>query len=102
MDSVSSSKEASTALPYPHLERASAGLQGEMRHRLPTDVVADWTTLEIPGPTETADGVGRTLRVPGDRAGAADRQQAAVPAPEQGADVGAPWASRGEDVRLRR
>lgn len=60
MDSVSSSYEASTALPYPHLEWASAGLRAGLRHRLPTDEVADWTMLEILGPTETTDGLGRT------------------------------------------
>jgi len=41
---------AVTALPYPHLERAEAGLHAGLRHRLGMGEQADWTTLEASGP----------------------------------------------------
>jgi hypothetical protein len=54
---------ATTALPYPHLERATAGLRAELRHRLlaaEVDELPDWSTLEVRGPVEVLDGLGRT------------------------------------------
>ena len=54
---------ATTALPYPHLERATAGLRAELRHKLlAADVVAapDWARLTVEGPEEFADDRGRT------------------------------------------
>ena len=52
--------EADTALPYPHRERATAGLRAELRHRA-TDagLLADWGTLEVSGPVERPDARGR-------------------------------------------
>ncbi|MCU1614720.1 MAG: hypothetical protein JWO98_2260 [Frankiales bacterium] len=54
---------ATTALPYPHLDRATAGLRAELRHQLfkagdPNR--PDWSTLVIEGPEEFADGNGHT------------------------------------------
>jgi hypothetical protein len=47
---------ATTALPYPHLERATAGLHAELRHQLlATGQQPDWSTLAVTGPTEVAD-----------------------------------------------
>jgi hypothetical protein len=49
---------ATTALPYPHLERATAGLRGALRQQLlAAGVVAapDWSTLTVTGPEEFAD-----------------------------------------------
>lgn len=50
---------ATTALPYPHLERATAGLRAELRHRLDVGELADWSTLEVTGPAEVPDGLQR-------------------------------------------
>jgi hypothetical protein len=51
---------ATTALPYPHLERATAGLRAELRRQLPAGETPDWTTLEVTGPSKSVDGVGHT------------------------------------------
>ena len=52
--------EAETALPYPHRERATAGLRAELRHcAADAGVLADWDTLEVTGPVETPDARGR-------------------------------------------
>jgi hypothetical protein len=54
---------ATTALPYPHLERATAGLRGQLRlHLLAADVVGvpEWAALSVCGPEEFTDGRGRT------------------------------------------
>ena len=54
---------ATTALPYPHLERATTGLRVALRHQLlPAGVVGapDWATLTVDGPEEFTDGRGRT------------------------------------------
>jgi hypothetical protein len=54
---------ATTALPYEHLERATAALRAGLRHQL---LAADvhrmplWDTFEVTGPTLTTDGRGRT------------------------------------------
>jgi hypothetical protein len=53
---------ATTALPYPHLKRATAGLRAELRHQLlAAGVVAtpDWTTLAVAGPEQFTDERGR-------------------------------------------
>jgi hypothetical protein len=51
---------ATTALPYPHLERAAAGLRAELRHQLLAHGHdADWTTFYVAGPTEVPDVLGR-------------------------------------------
>lgn len=53
---------ATTALPYPHLERATAGLRAELRNQLlVANVVAvlDWTRLTVEGPAEFTDDHGR-------------------------------------------
>jgi hypothetical protein len=59
MDAEPVSYEATTALPYPHLERATAGLRAELRHQLPAGSLPDWSTLQLDGPTEVPDGRGR-------------------------------------------
>jgi hypothetical protein len=49
---------ATTALPYPHLERATAGLRGALRQQLLAAgvmAVPDWSTLTVTGPQEFAD-----------------------------------------------
>ena len=48
---------ATTALPYVHLHRATAELQGKLRRRLVDGGVAfpDWTTLRVIGPFEVFD-----------------------------------------------
>jgi hypothetical protein len=49
---------ATTALPYPHFERATAGLRAELRHQLLTAGVTgtpDWSTLTVTGPEEFTD-----------------------------------------------
>jgi hypothetical protein len=54
--------EATTALPYPHLDRATAGLRGELRQQLLAagDVDRpDWSTLTVTGPQEFADARGQ-------------------------------------------
>lgn len=50
---------ASTALPYPHLDRATAGLRAQLRHRLAADELADWSTLEVQGPAQVPGARGR-------------------------------------------
>lgn len=53
---------ATTALPYPHLERAAAGLRGELRHRLLDAGILeapDWSHFSVEGPQEFRDGHGR-------------------------------------------
>lgn len=54
---------ATTALPYPHLERATAGLRAELRRQLVAAGVhdaPDWDTFTITGPTTTKDARGNT------------------------------------------
>jgi hypothetical protein len=54
---------ATTALPYPHLERATAGLRAELRQRLLVARHRDapnWARLTVEGPEEFTDGTGRT------------------------------------------
>jgi hypothetical protein len=54
---------ALTALPYPHLERAAAGLRAELRHHLLAAGVVgaqDWAALTVGGPEEFTDGHRRT------------------------------------------
>lgn len=49
---------ATTALPYAHLERATAGLRGALRQQLlASGVLAapDWSALTVTGPQEFAD-----------------------------------------------
>lgn len=46
--------EASTALPYPHPDRATSGLRAQLRHRLGPGEIADWATLIVFGPVERA------------------------------------------------
>src|SRR4051794_4985178 len=53
---------AMTALPYPHLDRATAALRAELRHQLlaaDPHQLPDWHTLEVAGPIETTDVRGR-------------------------------------------
>ena len=48
-----------TALPYEHLERATAGLRAELRHQLLAagdPGLPDWSTLVVSGPERQADG----------------------------------------------
>jgi hypothetical protein len=60
---VVSTFTASTALPYEHLARATAGLRAELRqkvlregdHEMPL-----WDTFEVTGPYEFTDRRGRT------------------------------------------
>ncbi|MCW2899921.1 MAG: hypothetical protein JWO67_2186 [Streptosporangiaceae bacterium] len=75
---------ATTALPYPHLGRATAGLRGELRQQLlAAGVVAapDWSTLAVTGPQEFADERGQvwfgywaTLDATPERSMGADQQ----------------------------
>lgn len=52
---------AVTALPYDHLERATAGLRGHLRLIAADDgVTPDWSTLQVSGPTRSLDGRGHT------------------------------------------
>jgi hypothetical protein len=54
---------ATTALPYPHLERATTGLRGELRRQMVATQVPEaprWDSLEVRGPVEATDGRGRT------------------------------------------
>jgi hypothetical protein len=54
---------ATAALPYPHLQRATAGLRGELRQRLlaaGVETLPDWSGLTVCGPEEFTDGRGRT------------------------------------------
>ncbi len=54
--------EALTVLPYPNLERATAALRAELRHKAlkhgPSQV-PDWSTLEVIGPVESTDARGQ-------------------------------------------
>jgi len=53
---------ASTALPYQHLDRATAGLRAELRHKLVHADVHEmpmWDTFEVTGPPEFTDLRGR-------------------------------------------
>src|SRR4051812_37716749 len=56
---VVSTFTATTALPYEHLDRATAGLRAELRRQLAAGDLADWSTFRVTGPTEVADGRGR-------------------------------------------
>jgi hypothetical protein len=55
--------KATAALPYEHLERATAGLRAELRRQL---LAADvhqmpvWETFDVTGPSEVTDLRGRT------------------------------------------
>lgn len=52
---------ATTALPYPHFDRAMAGLRAELRHQLLSAGVTgapDWSTLTVTGPEEFTDANG--------------------------------------------
>ncbi len=70
---------AATALPYPHLERATARLRVQLTARLRQAGSAkpsDWVGLEVTGPEESPDCYGRpwfwyrgTLQVPAGQAG---------------------------------
>jgi hypothetical protein len=54
---------ATTALPYEHLERATAGLRAELRRQLldaDAHEMPRWGTFEVTGPTEVVDPRGRT------------------------------------------
>ena len=51
-----------TALPYPHRERATAGLRAQLRHQLLDAGVAavpGWAAMTVEGPEEVTDGLGR-------------------------------------------
>jgi hypothetical protein len=53
---------ATTALPYEHLERATAGLRAELRQKLLHADVHEmplWETFEVTGPHEFTDLRGR-------------------------------------------
>ncbi len=55
--------KATAALPYEHLERATAGLRAELRRQLlAADVHAmpRWDTFTVTGPTDFTDLRGRT------------------------------------------
>jgi hypothetical protein len=58
---VVSAFTATAALPYEHLERATAGLRAELRQVLAADVhaVPQWETLTVTGPQEFTDLRGR-------------------------------------------
>lgn len=54
---------ATTALPYPHDERATAGLRAELRHQLlaaGVEGAPEWATLTVTGPEKFTDGRGQT------------------------------------------
>jgi hypothetical protein len=54
---------ATTALPYPHREQATAGIRAELRHKLlAAEVVGapDLAALTVAGPEEFTNGRGRT------------------------------------------
>jgi hypothetical protein len=54
---------ATTALPYPHFERATAGLSAELRRQMLAagiDAAPDWSRLVVGGPQEFTDGRGVT------------------------------------------
>ena len=49
------------ALPYEHVERATAGLRGRLQLMAADDgAVPDWSTLTVTGPTTSLDARGRT------------------------------------------
>lgn len=52
--------EAVTALPFPHLDRATAGLRAMLRSLLADGELPDWSTLVVTGPEEVADARGRS------------------------------------------
>lgn len=52
---------AAAALPYDNLERATAGLRGQLRLMAAIDgATPDWSTLALEGPVETQGLHGRT------------------------------------------
>jgi hypothetical protein len=54
--------QATTVLPYQHLERATAGRRAELRHQLLKADVHEmplWDTIQITGPFESTDARGR-------------------------------------------
>jgi hypothetical protein len=56
--SVSITYEATTALLYPHLMRATESLRDELRRRIVDEAALrfpDWATLKVTGPTESFD-----------------------------------------------
>lgn len=51
---------ATAAMPYEHLERATAGLRGQLRElAAAADAVPDWTTLTVTGPAQDVGAHGR-------------------------------------------
>jgi hypothetical protein len=50
---------ATTALPYPHLDRATAGLRAALRQQAGLHNRLDWATLAVTGPDVTQDPRGR-------------------------------------------
>ncbi len=50
---------ATTALPYPHLDRATAGLRAALRQQAGLHDRLDWATLAVAGPDVTQDPRGR-------------------------------------------
>src|SRR4051812_43765746 len=59
-DDPEPSYEAHTALPYPHTDRAAAGLRAQLRHRLGRGETPDWATFTVTGSVATSDARGRT------------------------------------------
>ena len=62
-DHQASTFTATTALPYEHLERATAGLCAELRRQLLAAGVEEplrWDALAVTGPVKAADALGRT------------------------------------------
>jgi hypothetical protein len=51
--------EAVTALPFPHLARATAGLRAMLHSQLIDGELPDWSTLVVTGPEEVTDARGR-------------------------------------------
>jgi hypothetical protein len=51
---------AQTSLPYPHRERAAAGLRAQLRYLVPAGEAADWSTFTVTGPVEVPDASGNT------------------------------------------
>jgi hypothetical protein len=52
---------ATVALPYDDLERASSDLRRELQYALAlADQRADWSTLDLTGPTRATGASGRT------------------------------------------
>ncbi len=49
---------ARTALPYAHLERATAGLRAQLRLHVPVTETPDWTSFTVTGPAEVRDANG--------------------------------------------